>query len=613
MARSNDEVFRRVDRLRRAHNERDQRMRDVKEVRAGELDRILPQAMPDIWPKPIVANLIDTSARDQAEAMANMPSINCTSGILTSNAAKKFTAKRTKIAYWYVDNSKLRVQQIDFCDHYNTYGMGIYIVEPDFENQTPRIRVESPIGAYPEIDAHGRLHAYTKVFNEPATVLAEKYPQYRNEILGEKKDNEGGPVQGDSYVEVVKYCDKDRYLVYMPQRMNRVLDDIPNPFGDVPVAVAIRPGFDEEIRGAFDGAIWVQLAKARMALLGLEATEKSVRAPLAVPRDLQKMTFGDDAILRTDRPKDIVRVGLDFPQGAAQEAAILERELMQGTRTPEARSGNIDASVITGRGVQALMGGFNQVVATGQVVIGRALERAIELCFRMDEKFWPAVKKEIRGVSQGAPFEENYVPAKDINGNHTVDVTYGFASGLDPSRALVFLLQLRGDNLVPRDFVQRQLPMDVDVVQLQTQIDNEQVTDALKQGVFAYVQSVGILAQQGQDPMEILARVAKIISLREKGKPMHEAILDAFKPKEPSPEEMAMQQLGGAPEGAPAGGPGGELPFGMNASGLPRGVAQGQAGMAPGGSPDVMSLLAGLASGGQANLGATVRRQRATG
>lgn len=591
--RSVTEIQARVDRLRRAHYERDERMKDVRDVRSGELDRIMPQSMPDIWPKPIVANLIDTAARDQAESMAQMPSINCTSGVLTSNASKKFTAKRTKIAYWYADNSRLKVQQIDFCDHYNTYGMGIYIVEPDFVNKTPRIRVESPIGTYPEIDIHGNITSFTKVWNEPATVLAEKFPQYRHIILGEKKDPQGGAIQGDAYVELVKYCDAEQYVMYMPQRMNFVLHQMDNHFGEVPVAVAKRPGFDEEIRGAFDGAIWVQLAKARMALLGLEATEKSVRAPLAVPRDLQKMTFGDDAVLRTDRPKEIVRVGIDFPQAAVAEAQILERELMQGTRTPEARSGNIDASVITGRGVNALMGGYNQLIATANTVIAAAMERMLALCFRMDEKFWPSEKKEIRGVSQGTAFEETYVPSKDINGNHTVDVTYGFASGLDPSRALVFLLQLRGDQLVSRDFVMRQLPMDIDVVQLQTQIDNEQMTDALKQGFMAFAQGLPIMAQQGMDPVDGLMKVAKTISLREKGKPMHEAILSVFEPPKqpeaPAPGPMdLMASLGGGGAPAPAAAP---------------------SGAGGGGGQDVMSLLAGLTAGNKANLGATVRRQ----
>ena len=601
--RAIDQIQNKVQRLKRAFYERDQRMRDVHDVRSGKLDNVTPGAMPDIFPYPIVANLIDTTARDMAEVMATMPSLNCASGVMTSERAKKFTAKRTKIALSYTFLSKMEITQVDMCDHYNTYGMGIYAVEPDFENHMPRIRVENPMGCYPEIDIWGKIHSFTKCWRESATTLVAKYPQYQRQIMGEDDKSSQGL---DPLVEVVRYVDDQKYFLYLPERNCLVLEEVDNLFGKVPYAIARRPGFDDEIRGAFDDAKWVQIAKGRMALLALEATEKSVRAPLVVPRDLQGMTFGDDAVLRTDG--DVKRVGLDVPQAAFAQGQMLERETTLSVRSNQVRQGEVDASVITGRGLQQLSVGFSTVISTGQKVVGRALAEILSLAFEMDEKFWPHMKKEVRGVHQGTPFEESYIPSRDINGNYMIDVTYGFAAGLDPSRALVFLLQLRGDQLIPRDFVQRQLPMDIDVMQMQTEIDNEQVTDALKQGVFAYVQSIGILAQQGQDPMEILTRTAKIVELREKGKPMHEAILEAFKPPEPTPEQLAAQQAAGG-----AGPAGGELPFGMNASGLPKGVAQGQAGMAPGGSPDVMSLLAGLGAGGSPNLGATVRRQVATG
>lgn len=595
-------VHDKVERLKRAYNERDQRQRDVHDVRSGNLDNVTPGAMPDAFPYPIVANLIDTTARDMAEVMATMPSLNCASGVMTSERAKKFTSKRTKIALSYTFLSKLEITQVDLCDHYNTYGMGIYCVEPDFVTKMPRIRAENPMGCYPEIDIWGRINSFTKTWRESATSLAAKFPEYQRVIFGEDKDGSGGM---DPLIEVIRYCDKDQYLMYLPERDHQVLSSTPNPFGKVPYAIARRPGYDDEIRGAFDDAKWVQIAKGRMALLALEATEKSVRAPLVVPRDLQGMSFGDDAVLRTDGK--VERVGLDVPQAAFAQGQMLERETTLSVRSNQVRQGEVDASVITGKGLQQLSVGFSTVISTGQKVVGRALAEAISLAFEMDEKFWPNVRKEVRGVHQGTPFEEVYTPSKDIDGNYMIDVTYGFAAGLDPSRALVFLLQLRGDQLIPRDFVQRQLPMDIDVMQMQTEIDNEQVTDALKQGVFAYVQSVGILAQQGQDPMEILNRVAKIVDLRSKGKPMHEAILTAFEPPKPTPEQLAQEQAGSAPGG------GGGLPMGLEASGLPQGVAEGQAGMAPGGSPDVMSLLAGLGAGGQPNLGATVRKQVATG
>lgn len=608
MAYTLENIASRVESLRRAARDRDQRHRDVHDVRSGDIDTVIPGSMPDAWPKPIVANLVDTSLRDMSEVMGVMPSVNCTTSISSSNKSKQFNSKKTKIASWYLYESRLYAgKQINISDHYLMYGMAIYVIEPDFKTKRPHIRVENPMGVYPEFDAFGRLKSYTKVWREEAIHLVAKFPQLLRVLQGNTTaaDTSGW---AEREIEVIKYVDDEQMTMYLPQQGNQLVDQMENPLGKIYVSIGKRPGYDNEIRGAMDDAIWVQLAKSRMALLGLEATEKTVRAPLAVPRDVQKMTFGDDAIIRTDNPDKVRRVGIDVPQAAFQEAQLLEQELRTGTRTPEARSGNMDASIITGKGVQALMGGFNTVITTGQQVIGEALRVAIGLAFEMDEKLWGNDKKTIRGTVQGSPFEESYIPSKDIDGDYTVDVTYGFAAGQDPARAIVGLLQLRGDQLISRDFFQRQLPMGIDVVQEQQKIDNEQLTDALKQGVMGYAQAIPTMALQSQgqfDPVPELQKMAQLIELREKGKPIHEALLQVFKPK----DRPAAQNALGAPQGAEqgAGGPG--------APGGPPGAADvntagvtPQAGEAPG--RDLMSLLSGLNSKGQATMAASSRRQQ---
>jgi hypothetical protein len=602
MALTIDKVAQKIESLRRAAADRDQRQRDVHDVRSGDIDTVMPGAMPDAWPKPIVANLIDTSARDMAEVMGSMPSINCASGVITTDRARKFSGKRTKIANAYVQHSQLQSgKQVTFCDYYNTFGMAIYVIEPDFEDKMPRIRVENPMGVYPELDLYGRVRSYTKVWREEAIHLVAKFPHLMRVLQHNETAGQDQMSWAEREIEVVKYCDSDQITMFLPNHGNQIVDMMPNPLGKVYVSIAKRPGFDMEVRGAFDDAIWVQLAKARMALLGLEATEKSVRAPLAVPRDVQKMTFGDDAIIRTDNPEGVRRVALDVPQYAFQEGAMLDNEARQAMRSPEVRSGNIDASIITGKGVQALMGGFNTVITTGQSVISAALAKALELAFEMDEKLWPGEKKVVSGVVQGTPFEETYVPLRDIKGSYTVDVTYGFAAGQDPARAIVALLQLRGDQLVSRDFVQRQLPMDLDVTQLQTQIDNEQFTDALKQGIMAYMQAILPMAQQGMvDPTDALTKMSKLIEEREKGTPVHDAVLKVFKPKEQAQaasQDPLAALMGGGGGGAPAGP--GAAPQGSTA---PSGAGQPQ-------GFDMMSLLAGLTGKGEATMSARTQRQ----
>jgi len=594
MALSIEDIARKVEALRRADQDRDQRQRDVHDVRSGDIDTVMPGSMPDAWPRPIVANMIDIAARDMAEVMGQMPSINCASGVMTTDKSKKFASKRTKIANWYVQNSSLQAgKQITFFDYYNSYGMAVYVVEPDFEDKVPRIRVENPMGAYPEFDLWGRVRSYTRVWREDAISLVSKYPS----LLRILQSNETGGTDAtwaQREIEIAKYCDADQLVIYLPSHSNTIVEHMSNPLGKVYVAIAKRPGFDSEIRGAFDDAVWVQLAKARMALLGLEATEKAVRAPLVVDRTTTNMTFGDDAIIRSDNPDKLKYLVRDVPQFATQEGGLLDMEARQAMRSPEVRSGNVDASIITGKGVEALMGGFDTVISTGQAVGREALQRAIALCFEMDEKLWPNVVRTVTGVVQGTPFEETYVPSADIRGSYSCDVSYGFAAGTDPARAIVAMLQLRGDQLLSRDFVQRQLPMELDVAELQVQIDTEQFNDALKQGVMAYMQAILPMAQQGAgDPVDALTKISKLMKEREKGTPIADAVLKVFKPKEQpagaAQDPLAALMGGGGQQGGPGGAPPG-------ASQQPQGM-------------DIMSLLAGLSGSGEAQMSARTQRQ----
>src|SRR6476620_6340849 len=167
MARTFEDIKKRVESLRRASAERDHRWNDVYSVRSGDIDTVIPGSMPDAWPKPIVANLIDTSARDLAEVMGTMPSVNCSTGILTTDKAKRFSSKKTKIANYYIQSSRLNAgKQVELADYYTTYGLAVYVVEPDFEDKRPHIRVENPMGIYPDTDMFGRLRSYTKVWRE---------------------------------------------------------------------------------------------------------------------------------------------------------------------------------------------------------------------------------------------------------------------------------------------------------------------------------------------------------------------------------------------------------------------------------------------------------------
>ncbi len=191
-------------------------------------------------------------------------------------------------------------------DWYGTYGFLPIVIEADFENNLPRIRVENPLGSYPEFDRYGKVVSFTKRYVKTIAELITEFPEFEREILNGYRMDE---VDLYSELEMIRYEDKDVILLYLPTRSNLVLTSTDNPMGEVMVRVAMRPGIDNEPRGQFDDVLWVQIARARFAQLAMDAAEKSINAPLAVPNDVQEFAFGPDAVLRTAQPQNIRRVG----------------------------------------------------------------------------------------------------------------------------------------------------------------------------------------------------------------------------------------------------------------------------------------------------------------
>jgi hypothetical protein len=214
----------------------------------------------------------------------------------------------------------------------------------------------------------------------------------------------------------------------------------------------------------------------------------------------------------------------------------------------------------------------------------------------MDEHYWPDEERSIRGNMDGVPYEISWKPSRDIAGDYSVDVSYGFSVGLDANRSLVFILQMLGARLISKDLARRQFPFAVNVTQEEQRIAVEDMRDALTQSLAGYAQTIPLLAQQGMDPSEAVTRIAQIVKGIQKGKMLEDVVSSAFAPPAPSPEMMTPGS-----EPAPPGAPGGS-PFGGGD------VAPGQAQMGPGGRPDLMTLLAGLGSGGKPTTNVNIKR-----
>lgn len=599
MALSMQQVAARVDSLKNLHIERDNRNKSVLAVRKGQIASIFPDFFPEGIDSNVVANFVDIVARDLSEVMAPLPAVNCSAANATSDSARAFADKRTRIASNYFAHSDLSVQMYQGADYYITYGFASFIIELDEEAKMPRIRIENSLGAYPEFDRYGRCTAFAKSYLITLAELVAQFPELDSQLLGPR----GYRQDLNAQIEMIRYYDKDQSIIYVPSRDNLMLSRVSNPLGKMMVVVAKRPTIDDELRGQFDDVLGIQLLRNRFALLAMEAAEKSIQAPIVMPMDVDNIEFGGDSIIQTNNPAGVRRVDINPPANMYQEGAILNQELRVGTRYPEGRTGNVDASIVTGQGVQALMGAFDTQIKSAQSIFATALRDVLKICFEIDEKIYP-VKKTIRGVDAGSPYEITYTPAKDIKGDYSADVRYGMLAGLNPAQGLIFMLQALGGGLISKDLAMRELPFTVNVTQELEKIEIEKMRDSLLGSITAYTSAIPQMATQGQDASEVVRKIAAVIKARQKGQALEDAIEATFAPQQQVPPAGAasmVEQPSPAPAAAPAGGAlapeaGAPAPMG--------------AGPTMGAAPDVQTLISAMTASGKGSARVTTTNKR---
>lgn len=583
------DIFAKCQSLVQHYSRRDKETHTVRAVRRGDFESIAPGSFSEDFPAPIIANQIDTMARDMSATLSPLPSFNCLPSSILNDRSKNFAEKRTKIAHYYVESSNLQAQMPDAVDSYHGYGMFVGEVRPDPKNKCPKIKMLDGGFAYPTWDSDFNVREILLVSYMSDRQLQAYYPEIVRQIRAKHQG------QAQERVKIHRFQDANWNVVYLPDYGNLIIEQVRNLMGRCTYVAVPRPMGEDWFsvpRGAYADLIWPQLAANEFRMLGLEAVDKSVRAPIVVPTDVADVPFGPDATIHTNNPQGVGRLKIDVPQGAFQATELLEQDIRQGGMSPGSRSGNINASVITGRGVDALSEGYSQQVAMSQSRIGFGLQLLLELCFEMDEKFWPEETKEIRGQSLDNPGRDTYTPSRHIRGDYSITVDYGFLLGLDANRALVFILQAQAAGLLSNDTAARNLPIKLNLAEEQNRIQLEQSRNALLQATMAYSQAIPGMLAQGQDPSQAVAQLGAIVQGIKAGDPIEEVVAKVFAPPPPEPaaaaapqDPMAAMMAGGAaPGGAPVD---------------PTAVE---------GRPDLNALIAGLTGKGQPNLAASVMR-----
>ena len=571
----------------------------MRQIRRGNFEAVAPGSFSEDFPAPIIANRIDTMARDMAAVLTPLPTISCAPSSTLRENAKKFADRRTKIAHHYVESSFLQAQMPDGADSYHCYGLFVAEVRPDFTSRSPKIKVLDGGYAYPVWDSDLNVAEILIVNFVSAQALAAYYPAQAARI----KDEHAGAIQQDM-IRVWRYQNKRETVTFLPDAKNLLLERTPNKLGKCTFVAVPRPAGEDWFaipRGAFADLVYPQIAANELRMLALEATAKSVQAPIVVPTDVNDVSFGPDATIRTQNPAGVQKLKVDVPPTAFQSSAIIDQDIQVGGMSPSSRTGQVQASVITGRGVDALGEGYSQQVALAQGRLAIGIQKLLMLCFEMDERYWPNLTKEIRGMSLESPDRIAYTPAKDIRGDYHVTVDYGFLLGLDPNRALIFILQAQAAGLISNDTAARNLPIRLNLIEETNRIQLEQLRNSLLQAISTSSQAVAQVIANGGQVGDLIGQIAAVINGVKKGGPIEDVVAKVFAPPEPAPAQALPAAAPGSPEEA--------LAAALGGGGGPQAIDPATGAPSPNGLPSVADFMAGIGAGGKPNLSGGVRRR----
>jgi hypothetical protein len=532
-------------------------MTEVRDVRNGDFEKIAPGVFNEDFPRPIVANEIDTYARHASAALSPLPTVRCTPYNSAIEAQRTKSDLRQKVANHYLEFSKFARQMQRGADQFYTYGILSVRIELDWKAKLPRFVVVDSMGVYPLWNDIGDTIEVAQKLRIDKYELAAKFPTHAAALRNAKSGS-------DALIDVIVH-DDGQWITGYAEQEQLPLWRVPNPIGKC-LWVCVRwPSLDEDIRGRFTDLIWVQIARHAMMMYTMEATANAVEAPIAMNIGDAELNIGPNEIIKSSAPQNIRRVDLNVPQGAWMAPEQLKTEMQQGAIIPPAASGDVDQAVVTGKGVQQLMAGYSQQIAFGQQALVGFFEELLCKAFEIDETLWGDESKTLYGKMQGTAYRATYVPNRDIDGDYQVDVTYGAATGLDPNRQAVFLLQGLGVGIFSKDRVRREMPMDIDAEAEERQVTVEALRAALLGGLQGLSQNLPQMALQGQDPSDFFTKVAQAIQKVEQGQAIEKVALTIFPPPKEQPQatpaqspEEAIQQAvaqqagGAAPGGAAA-------------------------------------------------------------
>lgn len=289
------------------------------------------------------------------------------------------------------------------------------------------------------------------------------------------------------------------------------------------------------------GALWdiipsLRVAQNFMARL-LDDLEANIYAPTVLDNIENAHEYGLGAVLRGNGQGQaaISKARQDVNFEAQQTVRQIMSDARKQAFEPPQRSGEVGASIGSGKLINAVQGTFNAELAWAQTDFEFLLERTLSVTARFDE-VWCEGLKEIEGFDdQGREYHERYDPAKVFAGDYRNKVTYGDRTGFDDVNHLTRWATLKQLGATTTRELITQVAHTDDALQMEREIAIEKLAMLFIDGVLPQT------VQQG-DLGALKAFVEKIDDDKET---VRSAVLGTIRELESVPAEGSQQGQGG--------------------------------------------------------------------
>jgi len=537
----------------------------------------------DVGPElKLVHNVLQEVCVKYQTYLAPLPMIRVPTDNPESNQARNKATLKERALYGLWAEGDMSSVFRDLGWYLPLFGQSYLGCVPDIENNMVRPILRSPENAYPipSFDPSGTSGVIFS-WKVRDSVLRRDFPNYNSDLAAPSKGRSLRGKDPDPEVELIEYSDGVEWRRFAGQQE---LNGIEHDYGFSifePVKFINVPG---EVwgHGAVEQAVsMVEMGNALGSLI-FEAALQNVYPPMVVVNPTkvgEEIPTGAGAVIAVNEGGSVSY--LQSPNGGLLSSSQLLREneriIKQSTGVNDANFGTVDASVITGKGVNALegagMGGMIEMVqgslGGGVVSWNNHALYMLKRHFAEDTIYLQGVRP--RSIADVKPQEFNVkFKGKELSGSFRNEVT--FSPLIDMNSKLVMSLQMLGAGLSSKQYARDQVGIP-DSVAMDEEIFGETIDQAVLQAI---VQEMTDPTPQGADQAE-----SKVGSY-------FEQVAAATPPTEAPPPHPGLAVgpgSGAAPTQGGAGNPFGSLPGGGEtmspALKLPPGSPLPQAGAAP--------------------------------